>query len=132
MMYLLIFILQFSGLILAFVLEDLSSKKMGVARYLQFKRQEFDTSFFTPVLNNIYTIFFIAGAILCIVLLIIKGKSRKIIISLLFGAIVNIIGILLIQSKLEWQASHFFLIGMFILVFFQYFWIFRSFYKNKV
>ena len=52
LLYLLISILQFSGIVLAFVLEDLSSKKMGVARYLIFKKQEFETTLFTIFSNE--------------------------------------------------------------------------------
>ncbi|CAH2715608.1 hypothetical protein BACCIP111895_02792 [Neobacillus rhizosphaerae] len=130
--YLLTSILQFSGIILAMVLEDLSSKKMGVARYLVFKKQEFASSFFTPFLIQIYTILFVIGAIICLLLLITKGRSKGMVFSLLIGVAANIIGIIFIQFQMELQAYHFFVIGMMIVIVVQYGWLLfnRFFQKN--
>lgn len=128
--YLLLFILQFSGIILAFVLEDLSSKKMGVARYLLYKEQVFETIYFTSSLLKVYTFIFLVGAIVCLLLLMIKGKGRKLSISLLLTAIANLIGIIFIQFKLQLDAYHFFLIGIFIVIAFQYIWITILFLKR--
>ncbi|MEH7009357.1 hypothetical protein V7087_00825 [Neobacillus niacini] len=118
--YLMMLMLQFSVIILAIVLEDLSSEKMGVARYLLFKKQEFEASFFTPILMNLYTSIFVIGTIICLSILMIKGKSRKIIISILFATIANLVGIIFIRSNWQLAAYHFFLIGIFIVIAFQY------------
>ena len=125
--FLLFFLLQFSGIILAIVLEDLSSEKMGVARYLTFKKQEFETGIFTPFYVHIYTFIMAAGAILCVVLLI---KKRRVGMSL-FAALTNIVGLLFIQLKLELQAYHFFLLGIFIMIIVQYGWLIYFYYINK-
>lgn len=128
--YLLFFILQFSGIILAMVLEDLTSKKMGVARYLLYKESVFETTYFTPFLLKVYTFIFLVGAIVSLLLLMIKGKNRKISISLLFSAMTNLVGIIFVQFKLQLDAYHFFLIGIFIVIVFQYVWIAVLFLKR--
>jgi hypothetical protein len=125
---LLICILQFSGVILAIVLEDLSSKKMGVARYLVFKVQVFESTLFPPFLINIYTFVLLIGAVISLVLLKTKGKNKKIALSLLGAASANVIGIIFIQFKMELQAYPFFIFGIFIVIVFQYGRIIRLFY----
>lgn len=125
MKYILVFILsflQFSGIILAVVLEDLSDEKMGVARYLVFKKQEFAASYFSSALMNVYTFLLAGGAIVCFALLFMKRKSRKMMASLLIAVFANIMGFMAVQMNLELDAYHFFLIGIFIVVVFQYGW----------
>jgi len=122
-------IIQFSGIIIAIVLEDLSDNKMGVARYLVFKKQEFAASYFSPVYMNLYTFILAGGAIVCVALLFKKWKSGKRMVSLLLAVLANIIGIMVIQMNLELEAYHFFLIGMFIVITFQYGWCIRSYKK---
>jgi hypothetical protein len=130
-LYLLITILQFSGIIAAIVLEDLSSEKMGVARYLVFKKQTFESTFLTPFLIHVYTFIFVVGAVICLFLMVTKGKNKKIVISLLGAAAANIIGIIFIQSKLELQAYPFFIIGIIIVIVVQYGWIMKVFFSTK-
>jgi hypothetical protein len=130
--YPLFVILQFSGIILASVLEDLATKKMGVARYLVFKRAVFETSFFTPLLMHGYTLIFGIGAIVCLVLLMKKGKSVKISIALLFATIANVAGIIFIQFKLQLYSYYFFLIGIFIVLLFQYGLMIYLFFKQSI
>ncbi len=126
-------ILQFSGVILALVLEVLSGKKMGVARYLVFKKQDFETTYFTPAFMNIYFAIFAAGAVVSIGLLIFQRKKRIGILPLLFAVMASVIGIIFIQLNPPLQAYHFFLIGIFIVVVFQYFRIlFASLFRKKV
>lgn len=127
--YMLFSILQFSGIIIAIVLEDLSSKKMGVARYLSYKEHVFETVYFTPFLLKVYSFIFVIGAIVCLLLLF-KKRSREISISLLFTAIANLVGIIFIQFKFQLVAYHFFLIGIFIVIVFRYLWI-TSLFLNR-
>lgn len=126
-LYPLLTLLQFSGIILAIVLENLSAKKMGVARYLIFKKQHFESTYFTPQLILIYTIVLGIGAIICLLLLLTKGKSRAKFILLLVAAAANIIEILFMQFSMELEAYHFFIIGMLIVIAVQYFWIMKFF-----
>jgi hypothetical protein len=130
LVYLLISLLQFSGIIAAIVLEDLSAKKMGVARYLVFKKQTFESTLLTPLLINIYTIIFVVGVVICLFLMITKGKNKSIVISLLGTAVANSIGIIIIQSKMDLQAYPFFIIGIFIAIIVQYGWILKLFYSS--
>ncbi|MCL6570351.1 MAG: hypothetical protein K6T88_01540 [Bacillus sp. (in: Bacteria)] len=128
LLYLLISLLQFSGIIPAIVLEDLSSKKMGVARYLVFKKQAFETTYFTPFLIYVYTFIFVVGVVICLFLLITKGKNKELGIALLGAVIANNIGFFFIQFKMDLQAYHFFIIGFFLVIIFQYGWILKLFY----
>ncbi len=123
MFFLSIFI-QFSGIILAMIFEDLSDKKMGVARYLVFKNQEFSSTLFTPPLMNLYTVIFAVGAVTCMVLLFLRREKRRGNVHLLLAAIANLAGILFIQFQPDLQAYHFFLIGIFIIIVFQYYRVF--------
>ncbi len=126
-LYPLLTLLQFSGIILAIVLENLSAEKMGVARYLIFKKQQFESTYFTPQLILIYTIILGIGAIICTLLLLTKGKSRGKIIMLLVAVAANIIGIIFIQFSADLMAYHFFIIGMVIVIVVQYVWIMKFF-----
>lgn len=117
--YLLVVPLQFSGIILAIVLEELSSERMGVARYLEFKKEVFVSTLFTPFYVNVYTFILIIGTILCGTLLLLKRKGGMV----LFAALINMIGIIFIQSQKELQAYHYFVIGIFIVLAIQYAWI---------
>ncbi|MDP4087407.1 MAG: hypothetical protein Q8934_22855 [Bacillota bacterium] len=129
LIFILTLIVQFSGIILAMVLEDLSTKKMGVARYLVFKKQEFETTLFTPALMNVYSLIVILGAAICIVLLILHRKRRKGMFSLFFAVIANLAGVLFIHIGPQLQAYYFLLIGIFIAVLIQYIRILHSLYR---
>lgn len=123
--------LQFSGIILAIILEDLSDEKMGVARYLVFKKQEFAANYFSPACMNVYTFILAGGAVVCLALLFMIWKSGKRMVSLLVALLANIIALITIQMNLELKAYYFFLIGMFIVVVFQYGWCIWSYRKLK-
>ncbi|MFF2448466.1 hypothetical protein ACFVSW_15320 [Neobacillus sp. NPDC058068] len=130
--YPLLTMLQFSGIILAIVLENLSAKKMGVARYLIFKKQQFESSYFTPQLTLIYTIILGIGAITCLLLLLTKRKSWRKIIMLIIAAVANIIGIIFMQFSADLEAYHFFIIGMFVVIAVQYVWIMKFFRQQSI
>jgi hypothetical protein len=129
LIFMLTLIVQFSGIILAMVLEDFSTKKMGVARYLVFKNQEFETTFFTPALMNIYSLILTLGAAICTVLMILHRKRRKGLISFFFSIIASLAGVLFIHFGPQLQAYYFFLIGIFIMVLIQYIRIPHSLYR---
>jgi hypothetical protein len=129
LIFILTLIVQFFAIILAMVLEGLSTKKMGVARYLVFKKQEFENTFFTPALMNIYSLILILGATVCIIGLLIQlRKRKKALILLFFAVIANLAGILFIHIGLQLQTYYFFLIGLFIAVLIQYIRILYSLY----
>ncbi|MDR7240657.1 hypothetical protein [Neobacillus drentensis] len=119
LIYFLVFLVQFSGIGLAIVLENLSSKKMGVARYLIYRKQEFEATLFTPANVHLLMYLLILGTIVCLALLLIKKGGGVV----LFAALVNIIGIIFIQFEKELQAFHFFILGILIVLVIQYVWM---------
>jgi hypothetical protein len=125
--YLLVFLVQFSGISLAIVLENLSSKKMGVARYLTYKKQELESTLFTPANVHIVMYLLLVGTIVCIALLLIKRGGRAI----LFAALVNIIGIIFLQFEKDLLAYHFFVLGILIVLVVQYVWIVYFYFRKK-
>ncbi|WP_066251297.1 hypothetical protein [Neobacillus drentensis] len=125
--YLLVFLLQFSGIILAIVLENLSSKKMGVARYLTYKKQEFESTLFTPFIVHLLMYLLIVGTIVCLALLLLKKGGGVV----LFAALVNIIGIIFIRFEKELQAYHFFVLGILIVLVIQYVWIMYFYFRKR-
>jgi hypothetical protein len=130
LIFILTLIVQFSGIILAMVLEDFSTKKMGVARYLVFKKQEFENTFFTPALMNIYSLILILGVAVCLIVLLIQlQKRRKALLSLIFAVIANLAGILFNHICPPLQTYYFFLIGIFLAVLIQYIRILYSLYR---
>lgn len=117
-------ILQFLVLIGAVILEELSDKKMGVARYLAFKKVMYAETLFTPELLKVYMVILVGGCIICLVLFIVKvrksmeRKTR----SLLLAAVYHLIGIYLL-SAYQLSAYPFFLFGIMIVIIFQYAWM---------
>ena len=120
-------ILQFLVIIAAVVLEDLSTKKMGVNRYLLFSKEEYAELFLSPERLKIYGILFIVGIIVCFILFIVNMKKGS---SILLAIIYQIIG-LIILSKVTLQAYPFFVLGIWIVIIFQYLWIVVSVMKDR-
>ena len=120
-------ILQFIVIIAAVVLEDLSTKKMGVNRYLLFSKEEYAELFLSPERLKIYGILFIVGIIVCFILFIVNMKKGS---SILLAIIYQIIG-LIILSKVTLQAYPFFVLGIWIVIIFQYLWIVMSVMKDR-
>lgn len=120
---LLILLFQVLPLIGAFVLEDLKDKKMGVARYLLFKKTEFEATLFSPMLMDIYLAIFIAGALICLILLVrrLTGKAGiSQVLSLLLAVIGNGAGIYLLHYNPDLDAYYFFMIAVGIAILLQY------------
>jgi hypothetical protein len=120
-------ILQFLVIIAAVVLEDLSTKKMGVNRYLLFSKEEYAELFLSPERLKIYGILFIVGIIVCFILFIVNMKKGS---SVLLAIIYQIIG-LIILSKVTLQAYPFFVLGIWIVIIFQYLWIVMAAIKDR-
>lgn len=113
-------IAQFFSILFVIVLEYLSTEKMGVARYLVYKKQVFDTTIFAPMYVNLYYFFFVAGGLICLFLLLNKDKRVGKIVSIVVAIIANIIGVIFLQSMTELNAYHFFLIGIMIVIVIEY------------
>lgn len=116
----LILLVQYAIFIGAFVLEYLSHEKMGVARYLLYKKTEFAGTFFTPKFVLAYELFFVAGIILSFILMFkIRNTHRK--VSAIFPAtFLNAIGIVLLIFPPELAAYHFFVIATMVAIVVQY------------
>ncbi|MBB6447143.1 hypothetical protein [Bacillus benzoevorans] len=118
-LYSIFFILQYAVLSGAAVLEYLAPKKMGVARFLLYRKEIYGEAFFTDGLVKTYTIFLIAGCIICFVLFIVKLKKGKKHFSLLMSALYNLIGLALLSAE-ELSAYPFHILGIFIAIVLQY------------
>ncbi|AKA72448.1 hypothetical protein [Clostridium scatologenes] len=119
-------IMQMIVLIPGIVLEYLSDKKMGVIRYLVFKKQVYEQGIFNSSLMNMYKSLLIATFFIVIIMIIyksIKIRSNKFIKSGLSTIIINLLCIIFIASKkaLALEAYHFFVIAIFIIVILEYF-----------
>jgi len=117
--------LQVILLIIPIVLQYLSDKKMGVKRYLVFKKMIFSKEIFTTRLMFMIKFMLIFGVIIGIVLLI-HYSIKKVNIALVKSAfkvfILNSIAICFVFSK-QFEgllAYHFFLIAIFVIIILQY------------
>ncbi len=118
-------IMQVAALIPAVVLEYLSDKKMGVMRYLVFKKRIYEESTFNANLMKIYIMLLIGMAIISFLMLIyniVKAKNSKLKNIIMNSFVINLMGIIFIVWKktLNLQAYHFFLISVFIIIVLQY------------
>ncbi|MBM4765157.1 hypothetical protein [Bacillus sp. B15-48] len=117
--YLFFLTLQFSVLIVAVILENLATKKMGVYRYLLFYKEKYGESLLTPELVKIHSVLFIVGIIICFILFMVNMKKGEKWITTLLAIIYQIIGLfILFQTKLH--AYPFFVLGIWIVIILQY------------
>jgi hypothetical protein len=117
--------LQVLILIIPSVLQYLSDEKMGVKRYLVFKKMIFSREIFTPRLMFILKLILILGVIIGIVLLItyyIKKINSDLLKPAIRVTILNLLVIVFVFSKkFEGLLTyHFFLIAFFIIIILQY------------
>ncbi|AKN32006.1 hypothetical protein Ccar_14495 [Clostridium carboxidivorans P7] len=130
-------IMQMIVLIPGIVLEYLSDKKMGVIRYLVFKKQVYEQGIFNSSLMNMYKSILIAAFFIVIIMIIyksIKIKSNKFIKSGLSTIIINLLCMIFIASKkaVALEAYHFFVIAIFIIVILEYLKFILDFFRvNK-
>jgi len=113
----------------AAILENLSSSKMGVNRYLLFKKTHYATTVFTPERIKLYTILLIVGLILCLFLYFKTkmGSTRRLLIYL---TAYQAIGVVLLSLQ-NLSAYPIFGFGIAIIVILQYFLVVVVLVKNK-
>ena len=117
-------LLQLILLVPPLLLQYLSDKKMGVMRYLVFKKGVFSKEIFTSSFTYTYRSLLFLGIVFCIIFLIysyIKKSNSFFIkpISALF--LYNLICLIYTFYKFQMLLSyHFFLIAFFIIIFLQY------------
>lgn len=117
--------LQALILIIPIVLQYLSDKKMGVKRYLIFKKMIFSKEIFTPRLMFMFKLMLILGVIIGIIILIsyfIKKKNSDLVKSAIRIIILNLLAIGFVFSK-QFEGVltyHFFLIAIFVIIILQY------------
>lgn len=117
--------LQVIILIFPIVLQYLSDKKMGVKRYLIFKKSIFSKEIFTSNLMFTYKLMLILGFIIGISILIhyfIKKVNSALMKSAIKVTILNLIAIAFAFSKYfeELLTYHFFLVAIFAIIILQY------------
>lgn len=128
--------LQTLILIPPIVLQYLSDKKMGVKRYLIFKKSIFPKEIFTTNLMGMYKLMLILGIIIGIALLVyysIKKVNRALAKSAIKVIILNFIAIVFVFLK-QFQGLltyHFFLIAIFVIIILQYIKSYSTWYHSK-
>ncbi|NFH38106.1 hypothetical protein FDB99_18960, partial [Clostridium botulinum] len=110
-------IIQIIFILPALILENLAKKKMGVIRYLIFKKEEFSSGIFNAnnLIISIYILLFIS-IIIIIIFIVNMKKKLKCKINFFIIILLNIILFLLVsyESIFNLQAYHFFIIEIFI------------------
>ncbi len=122
-------IIQLFVLVPPIVLQYLSDKKMGVNRYLVFKKRIFAKEMFTPNLMFFYKTILILGIIMGSIAFVyyLKNTKNSILKKLLLNStILNLIAAACVFSSgfKELLAYHFFLIAIFVVIILQ--WINRK------
>lgn len=123
-------ILQFAVIIAAFVLESLATKRMGVNRYLLFTKTKYSDSLLTPDLVKIYGFIAIIGIIIFITFFFIQLKKRGSWFSSLLAVVYQIVGII-VMSKDSLYAYPFFVLGIWIVIIFQYVFVFVQLFQQR-
>jgi hypothetical protein len=128
--------LQILILIPPIVLQYLSNKKMGVKRYLIFKKSIFSKEIFTSNLIFMFKVMLILGIIIGIALLIyysIKKVNSALAKSAIKMIILNFMAMAFVFSK-HFQGLltyHFFLISIFVIILLQYIKNFSTWYHSE-
>jgi len=113
-------ILQMVIITAVVLLERYSTQKMGVARYLTYKKMWFENKMFTPSLNHLYLFIFILGVAICLWNLVRSFKRNGKKGSFLVAIVANIIGVIILLFNKELAAYHFFLLVIMAVVAIQY------------
>jgi hypothetical protein len=118
-------IVQVLILVAPLLLQYLSDKKMGVKRYLVFKKTMFSKEIFTSNIILAFKIMLILGSIICIFLLLnyfLKKINNTSVKSLLKVTLLNMAAAFCVFSKNfeELLAYHFFLVAIFVIIVLQY------------
>ncbi|NFH56559.1 hypothetical protein FC929_18010 [Clostridium botulinum] len=127
-------IIQIIFILPALILENLAKKKMGVIRYLIFKKEEFSSGIFNAnnLIISIYILLFISIIIIIIFIVNIKQKL-KCKINFFIIILLNIILFFLVsyESIFNLQAYHFFIIEIFIIIIIEYIKLFINIFTNR-
>ncbi|MBZ1342588.1 hypothetical protein HZR19_05395, partial [Clostridium botulinum] len=112
-------IIQIIFILPALILENLAKKKMGVIRYLIFKKEEFSSGIFNANNLTIYKWILLFISIIIIIIFIVNMKKKlKCKINFFIIILLNIILFLLVsyENIFNLQAYHFFIIEIFIII----------------
>ncbi|NFT62878.1 hypothetical protein FDF22_20065 [Clostridium botulinum] len=112
-------IIQIIFILPALILENLAKKKMGVIRYLIFKKEEFSSGIFNANNLTIYKWILLFISIIIIIIFIVNMKKKlKCKINFFIIILLNIILFLLVsyESIFNLQVSYFCIIQMFIII----------------
>ncbi|ABS34052.1 hypothetical protein [Clostridium botulinum] len=127
-------IIQIIFILPALILENLAKKKMGVIRYLIFKKEEFSSGIFNAnnLIISIYILLFIS-IIIIIIFIVNMKKKLKCKINFFIIILLNIILFLLVsyESIFNLQAYHFFIIEIFIIIIIEYIKLFINIFTNR-
>ncbi|MHB9943852.1 hypothetical protein CF095_00320 [Clostridium botulinum] len=127
-------IIQIIFILPALILENLAKKKMGVIRYLIFKKEEFSSGIFNAnnLIISIYILLFIS-IIIIIIFIVNMKKKLKCKINFFIIILLNIILFLLVnyESIFNLQAYHFFIIEIFIIIIIEYIKLFINIFSNR-
>ncbi|WP_071392774.1 hypothetical protein [Bacillus tuaregi] len=104
------------------ILESLSTSKMGVNRYLLYKKIHYAETIFTPEKLKWYLILLIIGILICLFLFIKKSSKRLAKRVLLYLTIYQAAGIALLSSQ-SLNAYPLFAIGILSIILLQYSWL---------
>ena len=118
------------------VLQYLSDKKMGVKRYLIFKKSIFPKEVFTTNLMFMYKLMLILGIVIGIVLLVyysIKKTNGVLVKSAIKVILLNFIAVVFAFSEIfeGLLTYHFFLIAIFVIIILQYIKSYSTWYYSK-
>lgn len=116
-------IIQIVFILPALILENLSQKKMGIIRYLMFKKEQFSKGIFNENNLILYTYVLLLFTIIAIIILILNMKKKiKYKINIFIILLLNIALYLFInyEGALQLEAYHFFLIEIFIIMIIEY------------
>ena len=107
------------------LLEYLSEEKMGVMRYLVFKKRIYEETIFNSYFTNLYKLVLIIGIVICVILFIYNyGKiiDMRLTKSIIAAIVANLTGIVFMFNKniQLLNAYYFFLISIFITIILQY------------
>lgn len=108
----------------ATMLEYLSDKKMGVARYLIYKNQLFERQFFNAEQLYLYKLIVATGLVISLLVLfysILRIQNSRITWSILIAVVVNTFLLLMMfKDGIQLKAFPFFLLALVIIVAIQY------------
>lgn len=127
-------IIQIIFILPALILENLSKKKMGVIRYLVFKKEEFSAGFFNANNLIIYKWILLFISIIIIIIFIVNMKKKlKYKMNLFIIILLNIILFLFVSYEeiFKLEAYHFFIIEIFIIMIIEYIKLFINIFTNR-